>query len=120
MLAGRAEEALDDDTAARDPELARIVAAYSAADPDVRIVIVDADLGAAVVVSDPEDLDEDFTNRPEVATVLDTAQPDTGERFSTTLGYDLFYVAVPALSGDEVVGVVRFERARGDRVRAHQ
>jgi signal transduction histidine kinase len=36
-----------------------------------------------------------------------TGAPDTGERFSRTLGEDLFFVAVPVLSGDEVVGVVR-------------
>jgi signal transduction histidine kinase len=108
VLAGRAEEALEANTAAGDPVLIDLVTRYTAADPDVRIVIVDADGAAAVVVSDPEDLDEDFSNRPEVASVLTTAQPDTDKRFSTTLGYELFYVSVPVLSGDEVVGVVRF------------
>lgn len=108
ILAGRAEEALEQNSAAGDPVLADLVDRYNAADPDVRIVIFDADLSAAVVVSDPEDLDEDFSTRPEVSTVLATGSPETGGRFSTTLGYDLFYVSVPALSGDEVVGVVRF------------
>jgi signal transduction histidine kinase len=124
ILAGRAEEALEQNTAGDDDALAALVTRYNALDPGVRIVIVDADDSAAVVVSDPEDLDENFSNRPEIDSVLRTGQPDRGQRFSTTLGYDLFYVAVPALSGDEVVGVVRFsapetivsERA-SDRVR---
>ncbi len=124
ILAGRAEDALGANTAGRDAGLAALVTRYSTLDPDVRIVIVDADDSAAVVVSDPEDLDEDFSNRPEIAEVLSTGAPTRGQRPSTTLGYDLFFVAVPALSGDDVVGVVRFsapesivaERA-SDRVR---
>lgn len=118
IMAGRSEEALENDTAENDPVLADLVARYHAADPDVRIVIVDAD-GTAAVVSDPEDRAEDFSNRPEIVTVLDTAAPQTGERFSNTLGYDLFFVSVPSLSGDEVVGAVRLsapERIVSDRV----
>lgn len=108
ILAGRAEEALEQNTAATDAGLGQLVAAYNAADPDVRIVIFDADLAAAVVVSDPEDLNEDFSTRPEVAEVLTSGQSVSDVRFSRTLGYDLFFVAVPALSGEDVVGVVRF------------
>ncbi len=118
ILAGRSEEALENDTAAEDQALAGLVARYHAADPDVRVVIVDAD-GTAAVVSDPEDRAEDFSNRPEIVTVLDAAAPQTGQRFSNTLGYDLFFVSVPSLSGDEVVGAVRLsapERIVSERV----
>jgi signal transduction histidine kinase len=108
VLAGRAEEALEQNSAETDTVLAGLVAAYNAADPDVRIVVFDADLSAAVVVSDPEDLNEDFSTRPEVAKVLASGESVRDVRFSTTLGYDLFFVAVPALSGDQIVGVVRF------------
>ena len=106
FLAGRAEEALENGTAADDVQLNDLVSRFNAADPDLRIVIVDA-TGTAAVVSDPEDADEDFSNRIEVSSVLETAVPVTGERFSNTLGYDLFYVSVPSLSGEDVVGVVR-------------
>lgn len=118
ILAGRSEEALENDTAADDLALAGLVARYHAADPDVRVVVVDAD-GTAAVVSDPEDRAEDFSNRPEIVTVLDTGAPQTGERFSNTLGYDLFFVSVPSLSGDQVVGAVRLsapERIVSERV----
>lgn len=107
ILAGRAEEALEGGTAGDDAVLADLVTRYTAADPDVRIVIVDSS-GTGAVVSDPEDLDEDFSNRQEILLVLDTAVPQVGERPSQTLGEDLFYVSVPVLSGDAVVGAVRF------------
>lgn len=107
ILAGRAEEALDAGTADEDAGLADLVSRYNARDPDVRIVIVDA-AGRAAVVSDPEDAAEDFSNRPEIIAVQQSGAPTADERYSNTLGYDLFYVAVPALSGDKVVGVVRF------------
>jgi len=51
-------------------------------------------------------LGEGFMNRPEVVTALQ-GRPSTGERNSVTLGTDLFFVAVPVLSGDDVVGSVR-------------
>ena len=108
VLAGRAEEALEQNTASTDTVLGGLVEQYNAADPDVRIVVFDVDLSAAVVVSDPEDLNEDFSTRPEVANVLASGQSVSDVRFSNTLGYDLFFVAVPALSGENIVGVVRF------------
>lgn len=48
----------------------------------------------------------DYVRRPEIATAL-LGTPTSGTRQSTTLGGELVYVAVPVLSGTEVLGVVR-------------
>ncbi len=106
ILAGRSEEDLEAETAANDPTLARLVADYSAAE-DVRVVVVD-DQAIGVLGSDLErTVGSDFGNRPEIERALDGVS-NSGERASETLGEDLFFVAVPVLSGDEVVGAVRF------------
>ena len=115
IMAGRAEEALEAGTADEEPVLRSMVARYNR-EEDVRVAIITAD-GIGAVGSDSNVLDQDFTNRPEIIEALGGA-PTTGERFSTTLGEDLFFVAVPVLSGDEVVGVVRLsapERVVSDR-----
>lgn len=105
ILAGRVEEALEEGTATGDRAIGALVARYSATE-QMRVVIVDAD-GLSVASSDPgRGGGEDFSNRPEFASAL-TGQPTTGERESVTLGEELFYVAVPVLSGDDVVGAVR-------------
>ena len=117
ILGGRAEEVLEDDVASEDNALRLLVARY-AAEEEVRVVVVDRD-GTAVVASDDDGLGEDFSNRPEIDEVLAFGDPRTGERFSNTLGDDLFYVAVPVLSGDEVVGAVRItalDQVVSDRV----
>ncbi len=116
IIAGRAEEALEDGTAADEPGLDVLVSRY-AREEDVRVVIVDSD-AVGVVGSDPSVIDEDFSNRPEIQDALVLGQPRTGERFSRTLGEDLFYVAVPVLSGVDRVGAVRLsapERVVSDR-----
>ena len=115
IMAGRAEEALEDGLAVDDPVLRSMVWRYSS-EEQVRVAITDAS-GIGVVGSDVDVVGEDFTNRPEIEQALDGA-PTTGKRFSTTLGEDLFFVAVPVLSGDNVVGVVRLtapERVVSDR-----
>jgi len=116
ILAGRAEEALEAGTTGSDPTVRAVVARFNA-EEGVRVAITDAGL-IGVLGSDGDVEGEDYSNRPEMQTAL-TGTPDIGERFSRTLGEDLFYVAVPVLSGDEVVGVVRLtapERVVADRV----
>jgi signal transduction histidine kinase len=103
ILAGRMEEALEERTAADQIELGALVTRYGAAE-DVRVVVVDD--SATAVVGTETDVGEDFSNRPEITTALD-GRPTTGQRESVTLGEELFYVAVPVLSGDDVVGAVR-------------
>lgn len=78
---------------------------YAARD-GARVVVTDAD-GKVVTATDPDDAPgDDFSNRPEVRLALDL-QRAVGERYSATAGGDLVYVAVPVLSGAQVVGVVR-------------
>ena len=48
----------------------------------------------------------DYVGRPEIAAAL-LVRVTSGTRASATLGEDLVYVAVPVLSGGEVIGVVR-------------
>ncbi len=118
ILAGRAEEALEAGTTGSDPTINAIVARFNA-EEGVRVAIVDADL-IGVLGSDAAVVGEEYSNRPEMEQAL-TGAPQTGQRPSRTLGEDLFYVAVPVLSGDEVVGVVRLsapERVVSERVSA--
>jgi signal transduction histidine kinase len=118
ILAGRMEEALEGGTAATEPGLAALVARY-ASDEEVEVVVTDAD-GIGVISSDPAKVGEDLTNRAEIVDALLLGSPQSGERFSETLGEDLFFVSVPVLSGVDRVGVVRIsvlEQVVADRVR---
>lgn len=105
IIGGRSEEALDAGTADQEPVLRALAIRYSA-EEDVDVVIVDS-AARAVISSDESRIGEDMSNRPEIVAALATGAPQTGERFSETLGTDLFYVAVPVLSGTERVGAVR-------------
>lgn len=119
ILAGRAEEALEGGTAAQEPALRAMVLRY-ATEEEVEVVIADRD-GIGVISSDETKAGEDMTNRPEVVDALANGEPQTGERYSETLGADLFYVAVPVLSGNDRVGAVRIsvlEQVVADRVTA--
>jgi signal transduction histidine kinase len=104
MLAGRNEEALEGDgESAAITELAREYRENNGA----RVVVVDA-AGIAIVTSDddPVRVGDSYASRPEIAAALE-GEISTGTRFSTTLGIDLLYVAVPVLSGPDVLGAVR-------------
>ncbi len=106
ILAGASENVLageesTDTTAGLD----KTVQLYSTRQ-DARVVITDA-VGRVVVASDPSDRPgDDFSNRPEIAQAL-TGAPATGQRDSVTAGEALLYVAVPVLSGAQIVGSVR-------------
>jgi signal transduction histidine kinase len=122
ILAGRTEEMLEEGDPTQQPIIEALVAEYSAQE-DVRVVVVDAS-AIGVVGSEVERTEAiDFSNRPEIATALD-GLPSTGRRESVTLGEDLFFVAVPVLSGNDVVGAVRLsapervvEKRTNERVR---
>lgn len=103
ILAGRVEEALEGTDAAPDPGLLGVIERYEDAE-QVNVVVTDA-TGAAVF-GPGFDIGEDFTNRPEIVEAL-AGRPNTGERDSSTLGTELFFVAVPVLSGESIVGAVR-------------
>ncbi|MBN9605731.1 MAG: HAMP domain-containing protein [Actinomycetales bacterium] len=111
VLAGRSEESLHAPGEGKDPtaaaatvtELARDYQAQSGA----RVVIVDAS-GVAIVTSDddPGAVGSSYLSRPEFSAAL-TGTVSSGSRYSQTLSEQLLYVAVPVLSGDEVLGAVR-------------
>ncbi len=74
------------------------------ADTGVRTVVVDGD--GISVIDTGNDVDRDFSTRPEIMTAL-TGQRTTGTRYSETLGTELLYVAVPVASGGVVHGALR-------------
>ncbi|AWR22342.1 ATP-binding protein [Aurantimicrobium photophilum] len=106
ILAGRSEQALETETVTDDSELIQATKDYRDAGGS-RVVIVNAD-GTAVVISDDDqaDLGTSYLNRPEIVEAL-SGTISTGHRFSTTLNQELLFVAVPILSGTEVLGAVR-------------
>lgn len=106
ILAGRSEQALETATVTDDTQLIQATKDYRDAGGS-RVVIVNAE-GTAVVISDDDqvDLGTSYLNRPEIAEAL-SGNISTGHRFSTTLNQELLYVAVPVLSGTEVLGAVR-------------
>jgi signal transduction histidine kinase len=118
LLGMRAEEALEEGTAADDTTLRAVVLRY-AAEEELRVVVTDA-TATVVAASDDAALDDtDFSNRQEIVDAISEGAPQTGQRFSNTLGEDLFYVAVPVLSGIERIGAVRIsapDRIVSDRV----
>jgi signal transduction histidine kinase len=106
VLAGRAEEALE---SLAEEDLASVAQAsqdYRDAGGG-RVVITDA-TGTAVVTSDDDEsaVGGDYSTRPEVAQALEGTIA-AGSRFSQTLGEDLVFVAVPVISGEDIVGAVR-------------
>jgi signal transduction histidine kinase len=101
-----AESTLEGDVATSNlPALRRLASRY-AADTGGRVVITD-DKGITVVDSAaPTTVPKSFANRPELRSAL-RGDVASGTRHSTTLGYDLLYVAVPVASGGVVHGAVR-------------
>ncbi len=104
-IAGRAEDALHTGIAAANPALQVMVDQYRAVG-GARVLITDA-AGIAMVISDEEAAaGADYRSRPEIAEAL-AGNPVNGRRVSRTLGTELLYVAVPVISGADVIGAVR-------------
>ncbi len=99
VVASLAEDALE---AGTTPNLAAQLDGYGSGAG--RIVVINNE-GLSVYDTDTTDI-RDFSSRPEIIAALDGQRSD-GTRPSTTLGYDLMYVAVPVASGGTVHGVVR-------------
>lgn len=106
VLAGRSEELLEEPSPEATGALTALAKEYRAAG-GARVVIVDAS-GIAVVTSDDDEsrVGASYASRPEFEQAL-AGSIATGQRYSTTLGEQLAYVAVPVLSGDEILGAVR-------------
>ena len=89
----------------REQTVADIVDAFDV-DPSSTVVVVDRN-GYLISSTDPTHLlGDDFVSRPEIAAAL-LGNPSSGSRPSVTVGEELVYVAVPVLSGADVLGAVR-------------
>lgn len=77
-----------------------------------RVVFVDSDARLVADSDPPVEGQRSFASRPEIAAALDR-QITTGTRLSNTLGEQLFYVSVPVMMGDSVVGAVRITYSTG-------
>lgn len=76
------------------------------ADNSSTVIVVDEN-GYLISSTDPaHSIGDDYVSRPEIAAAL-LGNPSSGSRPSVTVGEDLVYVAVPVLSGADVVGAVR-------------
>jgi signal transduction histidine kinase len=107
ILSGQSENVLTGETNVTNGlDLQATIKQYANRD-GARVVITDS-RGSIVLATDPTDKpgDDFLSNRPEIATAL-TGQPTTGQRESKTAGETLLYVAVPVLSGADIVGAVR-------------
>jgi signal transduction histidine kinase len=106
VLAGRSAEALESATPASSAVLVDLAHAYQEAG-GARVVIVDA-AGLAVVTSDETEsaAGESYLSRPEIESAL-AGNIESGHRFSDTLGFELLYVSVPVVNGQQILGAVR-------------
>ena len=105
-VASLAESTVEGDTGTSDLPALKALARRYAADTGARVVIVD-DQGVALVDSAPlAPGRRTFATRPEFRAALN-GDVATGVRSSSTLGYDILYVAVPIASGGVIHGAVR-------------
>ncbi|NDC27672.1 MAG: two-component sensor histidine kinase, partial [Actinobacteria bacterium] len=104
-IGGQISPALTTAEPQREQTIADIVGAFDV-DSSSTVVVVDRN-GYLISSTDPtHSLGDDYVSRPEIAAAL-LGNPSSGSRPSVTVGEDLVYVAVPVLSGAEVLGAVR-------------
>ena len=105
VIVGNAHEAVEEPNAKNQADLEKILQNYRAKSEAV-VIVTDAN-GKVFASTDPFiSVGEDFKSRPEIAEAL-SGTVATGRRFSTTLNYELLYVAVPMIKGEKVYGTVR-------------
>lgn len=106
VLAGRSEEALEEQSAESNALITEVAQRYRE-ESGARVIVVDA-AGIAIVTSDADDsrVGASYLSRPEIEAALN-GDIVSGTRYSTTLQQELLYVAVPVLSGERVLGAVR-------------
>jgi len=104
-IGGQISPALTASEPQREQTVASVVAAFGV-DQSSTVVVVDRN-GYLISSTDPSHVaGDDYVSRPEIAAAL-LGNPSSGSRPSVTVGEDLVYVAVPVLSGAEVLGAVR-------------
>lgn len=105
VIAGRSEEALENQDSNTATYVQEAIAKYSS-QSGARVIVTDVQ-GIAIATSDATDtVGTSFLSRPEIAEAL-SGQVSTGRRFSSTLNQELIYVAVPVLNGGQTLGAVR-------------
>ena len=104
-IVGNAHEAVEEPNAANKADLEKILQRYR--DKSQAVVIV-TDSNGKIFASTDQDIvvGENFKTRPEIVQAL-SGKVASGRRFSTTLNYELLYVAVPMIKGEKVYGTVR-------------
>lgn len=107
----RSEESFEETPTGANPGLQKLAEQYQK-EGEGRVVFVDAQ-GRSVADSDPPSIaggaaavGRNFRTRPEIRSAL-RGQDVIGQRYSSTLGTDLLYAAVPVLSGGAIRGAVR-------------
>jgi len=105
-IASLAESTIEGDAPTSNLPAIEALARRYASDTGARVVITDSKGLSVVDSAPPAPGPRNFATRPEFRAALhgDVA---TGTRHSSTLGYDLLYVAVPIASGGTVHGAVR-------------
>lgn len=105
IVAGTSEDVLSGEDVGEVADLQATIELYRARE-DAGVVVTDAG-GIAIAVADGSSaVGENYINRPEIEAALGGA-PASGSRYSNTLAASIVYVAVPVLSGADIVGVVR-------------
>jgi len=104
-IASLAESTIEGERPSNRPAIRSLARSY-AADTGGRVVITDRAGIALVDTAPPSPGRRSFATRPEFRAAL-SGDVATGTRSSSTLGYDLLYVAVPVSSGGNVLGAVR-------------
>lgn len=106
VIAAKSEETLEEIENTDFSYVSKVVSDYRS-QGGARVVVTDKD-GVAVATSDTNEgaIGASYLSRPEVASALG-GNIAVGQRFSNTLGYELFFVSVPVFQSDNVVGVVR-------------
>lgn len=105
VVASLVEQDVRQPSAPGQAEVAQVAEGYSAR-TGARVAVTDS---AGTVIADtdpPAPGDRTLRTRPEIRTALDGTVA-TGSRYSSTLGTQLLYVAVPVAAGGTVYGTVR-------------
>ena len=105
-IASLAESTVEGDAPATNLAAIEALSRRYAADTGARVVITNRQGVALADSAPPAPGRRTFATRPEFRAAL-RGDVATGTRHSSTLGYDLLYVAVPIASGGTVLGAVR-------------
>ena len=105
IIVGNAHEAIEEPSRKHQLDLERSIQKYVA--QSNAVVIVTDGSGLVIASTDPSiSKGDDFSARPEISQAL-SGTVASGRRFSNTLNYELLYVSVPVIKGNEVFGSVR-------------